>query len=115
MLGALLARVLASSAGMRTRTEPRITGLFHWATGLCVLFCTDSCAADSLLLTPGGTGSNAMRTAAEYRAQTEKKLMQADRDDENSLTPSALEALRALADDCRTGKPAVVRQPHPKK
>ena len=46
-----------------------------------------------------------MRTLAEYRAQAEKKLAQADRDDGNSLTPSALEALRALADDCRTGNP----------
>jgi hypothetical protein len=56
-----------------------------------------------------------MRTLAEYRPQAEKKLARADRDDGNSLTPSALEVLRALADDCRTGKPAVVRQLNPRK
>ena len=55
-----------------------------------------------------------MRTFAEYRVRAEKKLAQADRDDGNSLTPSALEALRALADDCRPDKPAVVRQLHPR-
>jgi hypothetical protein len=55
-----------------------------------------------------------MRTFAEYRAQAEKKRAQADRDDGNSLTPSALQALRAPADDCRRGKPAVVRPLHPR-
>jgi hypothetical protein len=58
-----------------------------------------------------------MRTSAEYRAQAEKKLAQADRDDGNSLTPSALEALRALAADsidCAVdplGSSAIVQQP----
>jgi hypothetical protein len=89
--------------------SPALRGSFIEPPRLCVLFCTASCPADSLLLTPGRAGSNAMRTAAEYRAQAKKKLVEADRDDGNSLTPSALEALRALADG-RPGKPAVVRQ-----